>query len=138
MTDQFNPKHGPVTAIPFAKSNLTTGESNTDLVLAGTGTLVCAPKAGSVVGLSLRATAAITAGTITARTHKAGTEFAETGYPSAVLSSTARESYAVVRPRALRFAAGDTLGLSVTTTTTLDPTDTNDVDALLFVVFDPD
>lgn len=138
MGDEFNPKHGPTVGIPFSKTNLTTGESNTDLVLAGGGTLAVAPKAGSVVGVSIRSAGAITAGTITATPHKASTEFAESGVPQPVLSSAAQASYATVRPRALRFAAGDTLGVSVTTTTTLDPTNTLDVDAQLFVVYDPD
>ena len=46
MADTFNYKHGAAIAIPFSKSNLTTGESNTDLVLAGATTLYVAPLCG--------------------------------------------------------------------------------------------
>ena len=69
MADTFNYKHGAAIAIPFSKSNLTTGESNTDLVLAGATTLYVAPVAGSVVAISARASAALTAGTITLSGH---------------------------------------------------------------------
>ena len=55
MADTFNYKHGAAIAIPFSKSNLTTGESNTDLVLAGATTLYVAPVAGSVMAISARA-----------------------------------------------------------------------------------
>lgn len=139
MTDELNPKHGFPLALPFSKANLTTGESNTDLLRAdGVGTLWTAPKAGSIVGLEVTASAAITAGGITAKPHKASTEYADVGTPAPALSSAARGSYGVARARALRFAAGDTLGVSVTTTTTLDPTDTMDVSATLLVVLDFD
>lgn len=138
MADTFNPKFGPSLAIPFSKTNLTTGESNTDLVLGGGGSLWVAPVAGSVVGISGRSAAALTAGTITIKSHAAGTEHTQSGAPSPVLSSTATGSYAVARPRTVRFAAGDTLGVSVTTTTTLDPTNTADVDVFLYVELDPD
>lgn len=139
MADSLSPKFGSVVAIPFKGANATTGESNTDLTWAGgTLTYFVAPVAGSVVGISATC-AAITAGTITLLPHKAGTEFTETGVPSPVLSSTAdtNGTYATVRANALTFAAGDTLGLSITTTTTLDPTNTLDVDATLFVVLNP-
>ena len=138
MGDEFNSKHGSVIAIPFYKTNLTTGESNTDMVLPSAGTLHTMPKAGSVVGISLRCTAAITAGTITGRVHSGGTEIATAGYPTAVLGSASTGSYGTVRAGALTFSAGDALGISVTTTTTLDATDSLDIDGLLFVVLDPD
>jgi len=138
MADNFNPKHGAAIAIPFSKSNLTTGESNTDLVLAGATTLYVAPVAGSVVAISARASAALTAGTITLSGHSASTEFTATGAPAPVLTSAAQASYASIRPRAIRFAAGATLGISATTTTTLDATNTLDVDAFLHIVLDGD
>lgn len=138
MADDFNPKHGNAVAIPFSKTNLTTGESNTDLVLGGGSTLYVAPVAGSVVAISGRSAAAITAGTITIKGHAASTEFTQSGAPAPVLSSSAQASYATARPRTIRFAAGDTLGVSVTTTTTLDPTNTLDVDVTLHVVLDGD
>ena len=138
MGDEFNAKHGNVIAIPFYKTNLTTGEANTDMLLPSAGTLHTMPKAGSVVGISLRVTEAISAGTITGRVHSSGTEIATTGYPTAVLGSASTGSYGTVRPGALTFSAGAALGISVTTTTTLDATDTLDIDGLLFVVLDPD
>lgn len=138
MVDELNPKHGALLSIPFAKTNLTTGESNTDLVLAGGGTLAVMPKAGSVVGIAIRSTGALTAGTITAKAHLAGTEFTDASAPAPVISSDDQESYAVARPRALKFTAGQNIGVSVTTTTTLDPTNTADVDALLLVQLDND
>lgn len=138
MADNFHYKHGNAIAIPFSKSNLTTGESNTDLVLAGATTLYVAPVAGSVVAISARASAALTAGTITLKGHAASTEFTASGAPAPVLTSAAQASYSTVRPRAVRFAAGDTLGVSATTTTTLDPTNTLDVEAFLHIVLDGD
>jgi len=137
MADYFDAgKFGAVLAIPFGKANLTTGESDADLTLEQS-TLAVVPAAGSVIGISIRSSAAITAGTITAKPHKAGTEYTDTGTPAPALSSAAQASYATVRPAALTFAAGNTLGVSVTTTTTLDPTNTLDVDAILFVQLNP-
>lgn len=139
MATEFDAKkHGAILAIPFAKSNLTTGLSNSDLALGGAGTTFVAPAAGSVIGISASC-AAVTAGSATLKPHKASTEYAEVGVPSPVLSSAndTNGTYATVRPGALTFAAGDTLGISVTTTTTLDPTDSLDVDAVLFLQLNP-
>lgn len=137
MADYFDAgKHGAIVAIPFSKANLTTGESNTDLT-AGQGTLQVMPVGGSVIGIGIMANAALTAGTITAKAHSNGTEFADTGAPAPACSSAAQASYATVRPGAVTFSAGDKLGVSVTTTTTLDATNTLDVDAILFVQFNP-
>jgi hypothetical protein len=138
MATEFDAKHGAFLAIPFAKSNITTGASNEDLALAGALTTFIAPAAGSVVGIS-GSCPAITAGTATLKPHKASTEYAEVGTPAPVLSSTqdTNGTYATVRPGALTFAAGDSLGISVTSTTTLDPTNTIDVDAVLFIQLNP-
>lgn len=140
MADFNSGKHGSFMAIPFTLTNATTGLSNSDLVFAGgAGTLVCMPNAGSVIGVTA-VTAAITAGTITLKPHKNGTEYTDVGTPAPALSSTqdTNGTYATVRPNALTFAAGETLGISATTTTTLDPTNTLDVDAVLWVQLDPD
>src|SRR3990167_1727585 len=123
-------------AIPFKIANATTSESNTDLSRDGGNTLWVAPKAGSIVGIGVACSAAITAGTATFKPHSASTEIADASQPAPVCSSTNRHSYAMVRPRALTFAAGDALGVSVTTTTTLDATNTLDFDADLYVVLD--
>lgn len=137
MSDYFDAgKHGAVVAIPFGKANLTTGESNTDLTL-NQDTLAVMPAAGSVIGIGTRVNAAITAGTITAKPHKAGTEYAEESTPAPALSSAAQSSQATAAPGKLSFDAGDTLGVSVTTTTTLDPTNSLDIDAVLYVQLDP-
>lgn len=137
MADTFDAKHGAVLAIPFGHANATTGESNTDLTL-NQGTLAVMPTSGSIIGIGIRANAALTAGTITAKAHVAGTEVTDVGAPAPALSSAAQSTYATATPGTVRFAAGNTLGVSITTTTTLDPTNTLDVDALLFVVLDPD
>lgn len=140
MATEFDSgKHGAYLAIPFTLTNATTGESNTDLKFGGGATtLFVAPGAGSIVGISANS-AAITAGTVTLKPHTASTEFTDTGVPAPVLSSTAdtNGTYATVRPQALTFAAGDTLGISATTTTTLNPTDSLDVDAVLFIQLNP-
>ena len=136
MSDTFDSKFGQVVEVPFQHSNATTTEANVDMTL-GIGTLWVAPFAGSVIGLTAIANAAITAGTITLKPHKAGTEYAETGTPAPVLSSAAQSSQVTVRPNALTFAAGDTLGISYSTTTTLNPTNTLDMDACLLVQLDP-
>ncbi len=138
MANEFNPKHGAMVVFPFKVADATTGESATDLTNDGGASLVVMPKAGSIVGIAGAASAAITAGTMTLTPHKDSVEFTDVSLPTAVLSSAAQESYAAVRPRALTFDAGDVVGISVTTTTTLDPTNTLDVDAQLYVIFDND
>lgn len=139
MSDAFDTKkNGAVVAIPFAATNLTTGASNQDLVLAGAGTSFVAPCAGSIVGISASC-AAITAGTITLTPHSDSTEIATTGTPIPVLSSDndTNGTYVNTRAGAVTFAAGARLGISATTTTTLNPTNTLDVDAVLFVQLNP-
>lgn len=121
---------------PFTNANCTTGESNTDMAIGQT-TLVPMPYSGSVVGIAVRSTAALeTAGTVTFKVHKAGTEYTDASAPSAAITTAAQVSYATVRPGAVTFDAGDTLGISLSTTTTLDPTNTLDVDGFLFVQLD--
>lgn len=136
--DNYNAgRHGAIIAIPFVLTNATTGLANSDLVLGGATTLLTLPWSGSVIGISARASAALTAGTITLKAHAASTEYTQTGLPAPVISSAAQSSYASVRPSVLTFAAGGTVGISATTTTTLDATNTLDVDAFLYVQLDP-
>jgi hypothetical protein len=141
MGDEFNAgKYGAIVAIPFFAANIVTNKSAEDLAMGGTNTLAVMPKAGSVVGISARLSAAITAGTLAFRAHKDGTEFAQSGYPNPSLSSTAgvsQESYASVRPGVLVFSADEGVGISYASSTDMAPTNTNDVDALLFVQLDP-
>lgn len=137
MADYFDAgKFGAVMSIgPFTNANCTTGESNTDLAI-GQNSYWVAPVGGSVVGIGINLDAALTAGTVTVKAHEAGTEFADSGAPAPVCNATNSSSYALVRPGAVTFDAGSKLGLSVTTTTTLNPTNTADVDGYLFVQLD--
>ena len=138
MADHFDAgKVGAVVAFgPFTNANCTTGESNADLAL-GQQNYAVMPHGGSVVGIAACVNAAVTAGTVTLRAHKASTELADDGYPAPAVSSAATASYASARPGAVTFAAGDRLGLSIVTTTTLDPTDSLEVDGYLFVQLNP-
>jgi hypothetical protein len=138
MADFYDPaKFGAIVAIHFIVANAVTNAANVDLTMGGnTNTLAVMPVAGSVVGISVKSTANVTAGTATFRAHLASTEFADVGYPAPVLSSAATNSnasYASIRPGALKFTAGQTVGVSYVTTTDCAPTDTNDYDAILFV-----
>jgi hypothetical protein len=141
MSDAFDgKKFGSAVVVPFVATNLTTGASNQDLVL-GSGlaaAVYIAPRAGSIVAITA-ACGAITAGTITLKPHLASTEYAITGMPSPILTSAndTNGTYAVATSSgAVRFAAGAALGISAVTTTTLDPTNTIDVDAFLHVMLD--
>lgn len=138
MADTLNAgRHGAIVQIGFSKANATTGLSAADMTCEQD-TLVTALHGGSVIGIALHSNADVTAGTLTARAHKAGTEFSQSGYPAPVLDTTnAANSYATVTPGSLTFDAGDTLGISLTTTTTLDPTNSADIDAWLIVHYNP-
>jgi hypothetical protein len=137
MTGEFTPEQA-VVAIPFSKANAVTNAANVDLVLAGGNTLMVMPKAGSVVGLAVHATADLTAGSATVKVHKAGTEYPDASAITLTLNDTNQKSHGAVRRGALTFAAGDTLGVSYSSTTDMAPTDSNDIDAVLFVAFDND
>ncbi len=142
MGDEFNAgKYGAILALPFGVANAVTNQTNTDLTVADVSadTLHLMPKSGSVVGISIHASAAVTAGTVSFRAQKDGTEFAQTGYPNPGLESVtnSQESYASIRPGVLTFSAGDALGVSYTSSTDAAPTNTNDYSVLLFVQLDP-
>lgn len=131
--------HGAIVAVEFAVANAVTNKTNEDLVVAGgVNTLHIMPNGGSVIGLSVRASADLTAGTVTFRAHLEGTEFAQSGYPAPALSDTVQDSYATIRPGVLTFTAGQGVGVSYTSTTDAAPTDSNDYGALLFCQLDPD
>lgn len=142
MSDSYDgKKYGAPLAIPFAKANVTTGAANEDMVLnsALATSVYIPPRSGSIVGISA-ATAAITAGGIQIKAHRASVELTENGAPAPTLNATndTNGTFANIRPGAIRFAAGDPIGLSLSATTTaLDPTNTLDVDAFLHVVLDP-
>ena len=130
--------NGAVVAIPYAVANAVTNAADVDLTKPGGNTITVMPKAGSVVGLLVNATADLTAGSATFEVHKDGTELAEESAPVLTLDDTHQEIYGLVRSRALRFAAGDGLGVSYSSTTDAAPTNTNDYDAVLLVEFDID
>src|SRR5574343_418648 len=137
MSDYLDPKFGNVVALgPFTAANVTTGAENQDLALPSAGTTIPMLKAGSVVGLSLEPVGTVTAGSITASAQSGGSELANTPAPVSDATNTAG-TYATQRPGVVRFAAGAKLGVSVTATTTLAPTNTVDVAAVLYVVYDP-
>lgn len=139
MSDEFNAgKYGAIVAVEYAVANAVTNKTNEDILLAGgVNSLAVMPKAGSVVGISVRASADLTAGSATFRAHKAGSEFAQDGYPAPVLDDDNQGAYASIRPGVLTFDAGDGVGVSYTSTTDMAPTDTNDFNVLLFCQLDP-
>lgn len=140
MGDEFNAgKYGAIVAIPFSVANAVTNQTNTDLALAGGNTLAVMPKAGSVVGITAQASAAVTAGDVSFRAQKDGTEFAQSGYPNPALESVIndQQSEASIRPGVLVFSAGEGVGISYTSSTDMAPTNTNDFDAVLFCQLDP-
>lgn len=140
--DAFDPKAGQLMGYTFFVANAVTAQTNVDLTHAGQAgiTLVTMPKAGSVVGLTCTASAAVTTDKVTFRAQKAGTEFAQSGYPAPILSSTTYDlkSWVTCDRGNLTFAAGDALGVSYTSTTDMAPTSTNDYNVTLYVMFDRD
>jgi len=93
------------------------------------------PSAGSVVGLSVVANAAPSAGSATFSVHSAGTELVNG--PTAVVDSvnTTDSEGLASSVRQHTFAKGARLGISATTTTNLAAT-TVEYTAILFVRFD--
>jgi len=137
MAGEFTTEHFGF-ALPYAVANAVTNAADVDLTLTGGNTLMVMPKAGSVIGIAVRATADLTAGSATFEVHKDGTEYADKSAPVLTLSDTVQESYASVRRGALTFAAGEAVGVSYSSSTDAAPTNTNDYDAVLFVAFDND
>jgi hypothetical protein len=143
MSDEFNAgKYGAIVAVEYAVANAVTNKTNEDVVLAGgVNSLWVAPKGGSVVGISAQASAEVTAGSVTFRAQKDGTEFAQSGYPAPVLddgtSGATQQTYASIRPGVLTFSAGEGIGVSYTSTTDAAPTDSNDYNVFVFMQLDP-
>jgi len=136
-------KHGSVVALVYGVANAVTNQTVTDLTLSDAtyvNTLATMPASGSVVGISVQLSAAVTAGTIAFRAHKDGTEFTQTGYPNPTIGSTSgqsQESYATIRPGVLTFSADEAIGISYASSTDMAPTNTNDVAAILWIQLDP-
>src|SRR3989337_1379169 len=140
MGQRFDPTHGPVVPIgPFYVANLDTAKADTDLLLGNITAETLSPgmpSAGTILGLSVGASAGPTAGTATFSAHSAGTEVS--GGPTAVIDSvtnTLESSGLAASARALTFAKGARLGISATTTTNLAAT-TVDYRVTLWVRFD--
>lgn len=142
MGDEFDAgKFGAVVGLPFGVANAVTAQTNTDLTASDAtyvNTLFVMPAGGSVVGISVQASAAVTVASAIFRAHKDGTEYAIAGYPAPTLDTTnTQQSYASIRPGVLTFSAGEGLGVSYTSTTNMAPTNTNDFTAVLWVQLDP-
>lgn len=141
MTDQFDAgKFGAIVALNFGVANAVTSKTNEDIALASAdaNVLFVAPKSGSVVGISVQASAEVTTDSFIIKAVKDGTEFAQTGAPAPTLSTTnTQQSFVNIRPGVLTFAAGEGLGVSYTSTTNVAPTNTNDLAVVLFVQLDP-
>lgn len=139
MSDFFDAgKFGAVVPIIFNTVNAVTNAANTDMIIATGATLVVMPVAGSVVGISVSGSTATETGTAAFRAHSSGTEITSLGYPNPTINTTnASTSYAAVRPGAISFAAGASLGVSYSSATDLSPTNTNDFVAVLWVQLNP-
>lgn len=143
-SDYVNAKHGSVIAIPFTIENATASTTAVDLALAGGNcTLVPMPFDGSIIGISARASTAIDTGKATFQAHKDGTEFADQSALAVTISATTDttsdadlETQGSVRPGVMRFTAGEAIGVSYTSSTDMDPTNSNDFDVILFAVLE--
>lgn len=139
MGQLFDAAHGPVVPIgPFFVANLDSALTNTDLAVGQAGNTLSPgmPSAGTIVGVSIVGNAAITAGTVIASAHSAGTEVVNG--PTATIDSvtnTLESSGLSASVRTHTFAKGARLGVSVTTTTSLAAT-TIEFTATLWVRFD--
>jgi hypothetical protein len=135
MADHFDAgKFGAIVPFTFYVQNATTNGSNTDLNLTADIKTPTMPYGGSVVGISVGSSANLTAGTATFKVHKASTEYADADAPAVVLNATnSNATYGTVRPGVLKFAAGEKVGVSVSTSTDMDPTNSNDFAAVLWV-----
>jgi hypothetical protein len=139
MADHFNAgKFGAIVPLQFIVANAVTSASDVDLTTATDHTLHTMPYTGSVVGIAVGTSAAVTGGSATFRAHLAGTEFAQDGYPSAVLNATnASATYASIRPGVLKFTAGQRVGVSYVSATDFAPAN-NDVLVTLWVQINED
>jgi len=137
MVDELTTQHA-VVALQYAKANIVTAQTDTDLALAGGNTITVMPKAGSVVGVAVNMSALLTAGSVTVEVHKDGTELAEEAGPVLTLTTAVQESYASVRRGAIKFTAGTGLGVSYSSSTDIEASNTLDLDAVLYIAFDND
>jgi hypothetical protein len=141
MGDAFAARHGGLAQYHFHWTNLAASATNTDGLLDNiTGiSLAVMLKAGSVVGLSATGSAVVTGDDAVFSVHSNGTELTDPQSPQVTLDTTTTNyGYDTARPQAVRFAAGDKLGVSVTTAAGFLPDGTAEFIAVLFVQFDPE
>lgn len=139
MTDQFAGRHGNLAMYHFHWLNLAAAATNTDGLLENvTGiTLAVMPGKGSIVGVTVVGTAVVTAGEGVWTPHLAGTEYTDVSVPKVTLdTTTTNNGYATARPNAVKFVAGATLGLSVTTNAGFLPDGSAEFIGTLFVKFE--
>lgn len=123
----------PLASFAFTATDMAATQTDTALVVAGsTVTTYTALKAGWVVGFSVKLSAAVTAGTLTADFSIAGTAQAVDKTLATAATTSYRYEFPIER---YRFAAGATLGMTFTSNGSLDP-ETIDAVAVLYVIYD--
>jgi hypothetical protein len=129
MTNELDPKFGELITLQFLLANVP-ANATTDLTLPGGNAGLVVPTGYEFhpTFLQISSNADLTAGTATAKVTADGTELAKG--PAPVLSDTVQAASAVVRFGLEPVAAGDVVGVSITTTAAFLPT-TADVDAIL-------
>ena len=134
MSDYFDAwKWGAVVPFHFYVMNLATTQAGLNLnVNTGTSTGITRPYAGSVVGITVSCNAAITTDVATFHAHKNGSTSGLTLCAAVINGTNSTGSYATIAPHQLKFAAGDRIGLAVTSGDAFAPA-TVDVDGVLWV-----
>ncbi len=123
----------PLVKFTFTATDMAATQTDTALVVAGsTVTTHTALKAGWVVGIGVKLSAAATAGTLTIDFSLAGTAQAVDKTLATAATTSYRYEFPVER---YRFAAGATLGMTFTSNGSLDP-ETIDAVADLYVIYD--
>ena len=129
MANEIDPKFGSMITLQFSKAN-PAANATTDLTFpqGGAGFLVPEGFVFHPVCLHGESNADLTAGTATFKVTTDGDELAKG--PAPVLSDEVQAASAVVRVGVEPIAAGEVVGVSVTTAATYAP-NTADVDAVL-------
>lgn len=126
----------PMVAIgPFVDDNVSASQTDVQLTIVGAlaNEDVVMPRPGWVVGMSINLSAAATAGSLTVGVTINGSENTDTTQTI----TTATKAYPRWTPRdvAPRFAAGDNIGVEITTNGTWNGT-TSDLIVYVYVVFE--
>jgi len=106
-------KHNVVNVGPFFDTDVAASQTNAQLLRGGSaaGDEWVAPCAGRIVYLTAHLSAAATAGSLTAGASIGGTEDADT----TITITTAATGYKQVARDLAKFAAGDSIGVEITT-----------------------